>query len=221
MSRSIDPQAVALLFEVKKNQLKMVRRRGYDISKETHILKTRLQNFLDAYIPFAEQQGKTFRAVLTSVYTHKDNGKRLVVYYADAIPGKQLGKNEITDAISEMDKQKSKDAIIITPRGLSPVARKSIEALISYNIQIFLEEEMAYDPTEHRLVPEHIPLTEEEGRKVLEKNDLNIDQLPAIKVNDIMCKYYGMRQGQIMKIIRVNMYDSMVQNSVVYRAVKE
>src|SRR5665647_402011 len=100
----IDPEIAARLFEVKKNQLKMVERRGYNIDRERGILQLTLPQFLKAYIPFAQQQGKSFREVLTNVYEN-NAGRRMLVYYAD-VPktSTQLGVNEVGDAIVDMDK---------------------------------------------------------------------------------------------------------------------
>ena len=174
--QDVDPKIAARLFEVKKKQLKMIRRRGYNIEREKGILQLTLPQFLKTYIPFAKQQNRTFRSVMTNVYENSE-GKKILVYYADVpITSTQLGVNEVGDAIVDMDKYKLHDAVIITEKQLSPPAVKHINGLVAYNIQIFLEEEMAYDPTGHFLVPKHIPLTVEEQRKFILENNLTIDQ---------------------------------------------
>ena len=219
--QDIDPEIAARLFEVKKNQLKMMQKRGYNIDKEKSILKLTLRQFLDAYVTFAREQNKTFRAVLTYFYEN-DEGKRILVYYADVpTSSTQLGVNEVGDAIVDMVKWKLRDAVIITSKPLSPSARKHTEGLVAYNIQIFLEEEMAYDPTEHFLVPQHIPLSTEEQREFLQENNLSIDQMPIIRTSDIIARYYGLRGGRIVKIIRTNMFETMVIHSITYKAIKE
>lgn len=217
----VDPKIANLLYEIKKNQLKMVERRGYNIDRERQILQLTAPQFINAYIPFAQQQNKTFRSVLTQVYEN-DEGKKLLVYYAD-IPSNssQLGVNELGDAIRDMDHYNLKDAIIITPKQLSSQSEKHISGLVAYNIQIFLEDEMAYDPTEHFLVPTHIPLDKTQQREFFEKNDISFDQLPILLTNDIIARYYGLRGGQVVRIERTNLYQTMVINSVAYRAVKE
>lgn len=217
----VDQDISALLFEVKKNQLKMVRRRGYNIDREKGILELTLNQFLKTYIPFAQQNNRSFRSVMTNVYEN-DQGKRMLAYYVDVpATATQLGVNEVGAAIVEMDKYKLHDAVIITSKQLSPSAAKHISSLVSYNIQIFLEEEMAYDPTEHFLVPTHIPLSHEEARVFLEKNDLSIDQLPVILAEDVIMRNLGLRGGRIVKIIRDNMFETMIGRSVTYKAVKE
>jgi DNA-directed RNA polymerase subunit H (RpoH/RPB5) len=217
-------EQVNRLFQIKKNQLKLVQRRGYNIDREKNLLAITVQDFEEAYIPFAEKHKKTLRGVLSQTY-QKDDGEKtekLYVYYAD-IPSEtsQLGVDAVGDAIYEMDRIKAKNGILITPRQLSSQAQKKIEGLVSYNIYIFMEDEMYYDPTEHVLTPEHIPLTASEQRDFLKRNNLSIDQLPIILTTDIIVRYYGFKVGQIIQINRTNFYETIVQNSLSYRVVKE
>lgn len=217
----VDLDVVAKLFEIKKNQLKMVERRGYNIDRERNLLQLTLQQFANSYIKFAKDKNTTFRSILTNVYENAA-GKRLLVYYAD-VPSSstQLGVEGVGDAIVQMTKYQLHDAVIITSKQLSPPAVKHIYGLVAYNIQIFLEEEMSYDPTEHFLVPKHTPLTPDEQKSFLSKNGLSIDQLPIIRTDDTIIKYLGLRAGRIVKIERENMYETMILKSVCYKAVKE
>lgn len=218
---NVDTRSVNSLFNIKKNQLKMVERRGYNIERERSLLSLTLKDFMDAYIPFAKKKKKTLREVLTQVYEN-DDGDRLVVYFAD-IPDKssKMGVDAMTDVIHELDNRKTKSGIVITPKNLSPSAKKQIERLVNYTIQIFLESEMGYDPIEHYLTPEHIALSKEEQRDFLTKNDISIDQLPIMLDTDMISRYYGYRAGQVIKINRINMYNTLIQKSISYRAVKE
>ena len=217
----IDLIEAGKLFTIKQNQLKMVSRRGYNIDREKHLLLITLQQFLETYVPFAKEEKKTMRQVLSQPYQN-DEGEKLFVYYADGPPDKQqLGVESVGDGIISMDKYRAKNGIIITPKPLSSSARKKIESLVSYNIYIFLESEMVYDPTEHYLTPEHVPLTNEEQRDFLKRNELSIDQFPIILTTDMIARYYGFLPGQVIRINRVNLYDTIVQNSVSYRVVKE
>ena len=218
--QDVDPEIAARLFEIKKNQLKMVERRGYNIDRERYILQITLPEFLKTYISFARKQNKSFRSILTNIYENEE-GKKILVYYADALTSStQLGVNEIGDAIVYMDKYHLHDAIIITVKQLNPPANKHINGLVAYNIQIFLEAEMAYDPTEHFLVPKHIPLTETEQKEFLENNQIGIDQMPIILSNDIIIKNLGIRSGQIVRIERENMFETMIVKSVTYKVVQ-
>ena len=217
--QDIDPVISALLFEVKKNQLKLIQKRGYNIDREKNLLSITLKQFLKAYIPYAENNNKSFRSVLTNFYEN-DQGKRILVYYADADPGKsQLGVNIVGDAIEDMVKYKLQDAIIITPKALSSSAYKHVARLVSYNIQVFLEEEMSYNPLEHIFTPEHIPLSPEEQQQYLKRNNLTIDQIPKILNTDVIMMYLGLQKGQLVKINRYNIFQTSIIESTSYRVV--
>ena len=216
----IDLQKGYKLFEIKKNQIKMVKRRGYNVGDEENLLNYTAEQFLDVYMPFAKSESKSIRNILTTYYKN-DDGSRLYVYYADITNDKQLGVDAIKDFISGLHEKKARNGIIITSIPLSSKSEKEIQKLLAYNIYTFTEDEMSYDPTEHYLTPEHIALSADEQREFLSKNGLNIDQLPIILNTDMISRYYGFQTGQIIKINRVNLYDTIVQNSVSYRAVRE
>ncbi len=225
--QDVDTGKVSKLFIMKKNQLKMLRRRGYNIEREESLLSYKPNDFMNAYVPFAKKAGKSLRSTLSQIYEKNiqnpnERVERLYVFYADEDnKHKQLGVETLGEMIHEMDKHKAKNGILITPMPLSSSARKKVEELLSYNIYVFLENEMAYDPTEHYLTPAHRPLTVEEQRDFLGKNGISIDQIPIILTSDMISRYYGFKPGQIIEIKRVNLYDTLVQESVSYRVVKE
>jgi len=216
----IDEDKASHIFNIKKNQLKMVERRGFDISKEKNMLETSKDAFIDAYVPFARKQKKTLREVISHVYTNA-KGEKLYVFFADPEPKKkQLGTESIGLMIQNMDKNRSKNAILITPLPLSSKAGKKLQDLLTYSFSIFNEGEMSYDPTEHYLVPAHRGMGVEEQRDFLQRNKLSVEQFPIMLASDIIARYYGFRPGMIVEIKKINLYDTIVQNSLSYRYVK-
>ena len=224
----VDVGKVGKLFVMKKNQLKMLRRRGYDIGREESLLSYTLKDFMKTYLPFAKKSGKTLRGVLSQTYEKiQTEGKeqkpeRLYVFFAEEdSKHKQLGVDILGEMISDMDKFRAKNGILISPVPLSSSSKKKIEELLSYNIYVFMENEMAYDPTEHYLTPAHRALTVQEQRDFLSKNNISIDQIPIILSSDMISRYYGFKPGQIIEIKRINLYETLIQESLAYRAVKE
>jgi len=218
----IDLKTVLKLYNVKKNQLKMTERRGYRIDPREVQNVSSFDYFMRIYIPYARQNKKTLREVLSNVYLNSDGKPDFVVYFADVPPGStQLGVNESNEAIKYMRTYNVRKAVMITEKQLSSASATKIDGLVAYNIQVFLEQEMSYDPTEHFLVPTHIPLSDEDQTKFLNENDITIDQLPVIPSTDIIARYYGMRPGQIVRIERENMYESMIMKSVTYKAIRD
>lgn len=54
----------------------------------------------------------------------------------------------------------------------------------------------------HSLVPEHVILSEEEKKKVLEKYNISVKQLPKIFSSDPVTKAIGANPGDVLKILR-------------------
>lgn len=61
---------------------------------------------------------------------------------------------------------------------------------------------MKKDILKHQLVPEHVILSEEEAKKVLEEMKIHAEQLPRIRTDDPVVKAIGAKEGDILKIIR-------------------
>ncbi|MEM2954478.1 MAG: DNA-directed RNA polymerase subunit H [Candidatus Nanoarchaeia archaeon] len=54
----------------------------------------------------------------------------------------------------------------------------------------------------HFLVPQHIVLSEEEAKALLERFNISPFQLPILLANDPIAKTIGAKPGNIVKIIR-------------------
>jgi DNA-directed RNA polymerase subunit H (RpoH/RPB5) len=63
-------------------------------------------------------------------------------------------------------------------------------------------EEFEFDIRTHKLVPEHIKLTEEEKQELLKSLNITIDKLPMITKNDPAIRHLEPKVGDIIKIIR-------------------
>ena len=61
---------------------------------------------------------------------------------------------------------------------------------------------MAMDVREHRLVPEHRKMSEEEVDELLEKHDIEKQNLPKIKSNDSALKQKDFEVGDVFEITR-------------------
>jgi len=61
---------------------------------------------------------------------------------------------------------------------------------------------MKIDVTKHKLVPEHVLLSDTESKDVLKKYNVNQNNLTKILVTDPCARMLGAKPGQIVKIIR-------------------
>ncbi len=79
-----------------------------------------------------------------------------------------------------------------------------------------MTKKKGFDVTEHKLVPEHTILSDEESQELLNKYDIEAHQLPKISSKDPVAKAIGAETGQIVKI---NRESPTKGKAVVYRFV--
>lgn len=191
-------ETLSRLFRVRKTVTKMLEDRGYIVPAEEK--KQTLDDFRQKYgdVPNREQ--------LAILATKRENiADKIFVFFVDTDSKKKMGITEIKKVTDRMDKEDVKQAIIIIPYGITPFAVKAIQTLSQVtgkNIEIFAESKLLVNITEHVLVPKHQVLTDDEKSKVLERYKLKPSQLPRMKVDDPIARYYGLKAGQVVKIIR-------------------
>ena len=71
-----------------------------------------------------------------------------------------------------------------------------------YHFEHFTDAEMLVDITEHELVPEHVVLSDSEKAELLKRYSMKETQLPRIQQHDPVARFFGMRKGMVVKIIR-------------------
>ncbi|ETO06192.1 RNA polymerase II core subunit [Reticulomyxa filosa] len=93
--------------------------------------------------------------------------------------------------------------IIVALHDITPFASKVLERLNeALTIETFKQSELMINITKHQLVPKHIVMTEAEKKNLLTKYALKESQLPRIQKLDPVARYFGLKRGQVVKIIR-------------------
>lgn len=72
-------------------------------------------------------------------------------------------------------------------------------------LQFFQIKQLLYNPTKHAIVPEHIKLTSTEVTNLMEQYMIKSKlQMPVIMHTDVVAKWLGLKQGDIVRINRYN-----------------
>ncbi|KAI1083560.1 RNA polymerase [Whalleya microplaca] len=96
-----------------------------------------------------------------------------------------------------------KTGILVSNAAVSASAKKEIAKFAQWaTIEWFLEEDLLINITHHELVPRHVVLSRDEKAALLKRYRLKETQLPRILQKDPVAKYFGMKRGQVVKIIR-------------------
>lgn len=185
--------------KLKRNQIKMIKHRGYDVSDEEWILEQSLtgKSFKKKLI---EKFGDyVIRKLLFSEYTHPQKSRKLFVYYINIEDGKQIKVETVKSFIYKMTGE-NKDGIVVVDSIISPTASECLNMITEHYYQIFKEEELIFNVTEHINYNQHIQLTERETNE-LRKKGVSAKGLMWITQTDPIVKYFGFNPGSFIKII--------------------
>eukprot|EP00126_Sphaerothecum_destruens_P002682 Sdes_comp16108_c0_seq1m5332 len=141
------------------------------------------------------------RNELTMLVSNKDDPTdQLFVFFPD---DPKVGVKPIRQYCQRMQEESIQKAIIVVQIGMTAFARQALSGMApKYLLEQFQESELLVNITEHELVPTHVVLTMEEKNTLLQRYKLRDTQLPRIQMVDPIARYFGLRRGQVVKIIR-------------------
>ncbi|RUS13526.1 RNA polymerase [Endogone sp. FLAS-F59071] len=185
----------ARLWKVFRTIHEMVRDRGYLVSQSE--LEMDLAAFQNQYAV----QGEVDRDRLTFMVQKKnDPTEQLLIFFPK---DKSVGVKPVKKYAERMVTQEVKSGIVVYQGTMTASANKVIQALPkNYALESFQESELLVNITQHVLVPEHVVLTPEEKRTLLQRYRLKETQLPRIQTTDPVARYYGLKRGQVVRIMR-------------------
>lgn len=129
-----------------------------------------------------------------------DETNQLFVFFPE---DEKVGVKPIKVYTDRMRAENVGNAIMILRVDITPFAKQAVQEMSdSFRIEHFKEAELLVDITQHQLVPEHQVLTPNEKSELLKRYRLKETQLPRIQPNDPVARYFGMKRGMVVKIIR-------------------
>ncbi|KAI8773152.1 DNA-directed RNA polymerases I II and III subunit RPABC1 [Biomphalaria glabrata] len=193
-----DQQETYKLWRIRKTVMQLCHDRGYLVTQEE------LDQTLDGFkAQFGDKpsERKPSRSDLIVLVAHNDDPTdQMFVFFPDE---SKVGIKTIKTYCQRMQEENIMRAIIVVQQGMTPSAKQAlVEMAPKYILEQFIESELLINITEHMLVPEHKVMTPEEKVELLNRYKLKESQLPRIQQGDPVARYFGLKRGQVVKIIR-------------------
>lgn len=172
--------------------------RGYLVTQDE--LDQTLEQFKEQFGDKPSEK-KPARNDLYVLVAHADDPTdQMYVFFPDE---SKIGIKTVKSYCQRMQEENISRAIIVVQQDMTPSARQALRDMApKYILEQFLESELLINITEHELVPEHCVLTPEEKTELLQRYKLRESQLMRIQANDPVARYYGLKRGQVVKIVR-------------------
>ncbi|KAF1963410.1 RPB5 subunit of DNA-directed RNA polymerase [Byssothecium circinans] len=119
-----------------------------------------------------------------------------------------VGLKQLRDYMAHLVEGQYYSGIMVTVKPMTGMALRLLRGAAGIaegpkgGVEVFVEQDLLVNITKHELVPTHVLLSKEEKDQLLKRYRLKETQLPRIQVTDPVAKYYGLRRGQVVKIIR-------------------
>jgi DNA-directed RNA polymerase I, II, and III subunit RPABC1 len=188
----LNPEA-ARVFRCYRTVCNMLDKRGYMVPRATREITPAL--FKQKFGEYPDRENLTML-----VEKADDPAAMLFVFFPS---DEKVGVKPIKTYTDRMRRENVSNAIMVLRVDITPFAKQAVLEMASdFRMEHFKESELQIDVTMHQLVPTHQVLTPSEKSELLRRYRLRDSQLPRIQPNDPVARYYGMKRGQVVKIIR-------------------
>ncbi|TNN66790.1 DNA-directed RNA polymerases I, II, and III subunit RPABC1 [Liparis tanakae] len=223
-----DEEETYRLWKIRKTIMQLCHDRGYLVTQDE--LDQTLDEFKSQFGD-KPSEGRPRRTDLTVLVAHNDDPTDQMFVFFPEEPKvgiktikmycQRMQEENITRAI-----------IVVQMGMTPSAKQSLVDMAPKYILEQFLQQELLINITEHevtnaphsdpidtvdrlripfqfamhcfvlQLVPEHIVMTKEEVSELLTRYKLKESQLPRIQAGDPVARYFGLKRGQVVKIIR-------------------
>jgi DNA-directed RNA polymerase I, II, and III subunit RPABC1 len=188
------------MWRIRKTIMQMCHDRGYLVTQDE--LDQTLEQFIEQFGD-RPSEGRPSRGDISVLVAHNDDPTdQMFVFFPEE---EKVGIKTIKQYCTRMQEENISRAIIVVQIGMTPSAKQAlVDMAPKYQLEQFLESELLVNVTEHELVPEHLVLTPAEKAELLARYKLKDHQLPRMQIGDTIARYYGLKKGEVIKIIRAS-----------------
>lgn len=141
-----------------------------------------------------------------AICSTKDNQSHIMVYLCHS---EKFNIEGVKYAIYQLQQHRLKHVLIVYQNLITSSARKAVEHLQDYVMELFEKKELQFNPTRHRLYCPHTRIKKDS--KELPPGQIGL--LPVLLRTDVVSRYFHFHRGDVIRIERKN-------GSVAYRVVK-
>ncbi len=194
------------LTKTRTNLIKMLKYRKIDVSayekfNQDELKKMLQQSLLDKSFTSAEV------GPLDMIVKNPDNSHTYVKYRLDKIKTARAIESFIEQIYDTQLKPEDK-LILVAPERIN-IQGSSFETMLNnfynqkgYYVQIISLPQLLINIVNHRDVPHHEVIDENDKKELLVKYNIKQENLPVILRDDAMARYLGLRPGEIVRILR-------------------
>jgi len=195
-----DEEETYKLWRIRKTILELCHDRGYIVTSEE--LEQTIEQFKETFGDKPSMGQPSRSQLIVLVAHHDDPTDQMFVFFPDE---EKVGIKTVNFYVKQMEDDSITRAIIVFKKGVSPSAKTRLnDAGPKLIFEQFSDSELMFNITNHFLVPQHVVLTPEEKQELLLRYKLKESQLPRIQSADPIARYYGLKRGQVVRILRTS-----------------
>eukprot|EP00038_Savillea_parva_P003471 m.126243 g.126243 ORF g.126243 m.126243 type:complete len:216 (+) comp11184_c0_seq1:362-1009(+) len=199
MPEIVDKNQTYILFRIWRTLKQMCNDRGYLVLDEDANIT--LEQWKERFGDKPVTESRPQRKDLTFLVQHADDeSDRLYVFFPE---NPTVSTDDIGSYFKKMQEGSVKRGIVAVQSKITPMARVAIQEMKpQYTLEQFTELELMVNITEHMYVPKHTVLSETDKQIILARYKMSEEQMPRIQETDPIARYFGLMQGQLLKIVR-------------------